>query len=53
VPQNIRIKQSLRADYDQSALDAVQNWRWKPFLLNGNPIKVKTTVTVNYTLKDE
>jgi TonB family protein len=53
VPQNIRIKQSLRADYDESALDAVQDWRWKPFLLNGNPIKVKTTVTVNYTLKDE
>jgi TonB family protein len=52
VPVKVFVKQSLRADYDQSAMDAVREWRWKPFLLNGNPIEVKTTVTVNYTLAD-
>jgi TonB family protein len=50
VPVKIFVKQSLRADYDQSAIDGVQQWRWKPYLLNGNPTAVKTTITVNYTL---
>jgi TonB family protein len=49
VPVKIFVKQSLRADYDQSAMDAVQQWRWKPYLLNGNPTAVKTTITVNYS----
>ena len=52
VPETVRVKKSLRADYDQSAVDAVSQWRWKPFLLNGNPIEVKTTITVNYTLEN-
>ena len=34
----------------QSALDAVRNWRYKPYLLNGEPVEVKTTVSVNFTL---
>jgi TonB family protein len=50
VPQNIKVKKSVRADIDESAVTAVQQWRWKPFLLNGDPIDVKTTVTVNYSL---
>jgi TonB family protein len=33
-----------------SALDAVRQWMYKPYLLNGNPIAVKTTVTVTYSL---
>jgi protein TonB len=31
-----------------SALDAVRNWRYKPYLLNGEPTEVETTVTVNF-----
>jgi TonB family protein len=34
----------------QSALDAVRQWTYKPFLLNGEPVEVKTTINVNYTL---
>lgn len=34
----------------KSALDAVQQWRYQPFLLNGDPIEVKTTINVTYTL---
>ncbi len=33
-----------------SALDAVRQWKYKPFLLNGDPIEVETTINVNYTL---
>lgn len=33
-----------------SAIDAVKQWVYKPFLLNGNPVEVNTTITVNYSL---
>jgi TonB family protein len=52
VPETVKVKKSLRADYDQSAVDAVSQWRWKPFLLNGNPTEVKTTMTITYALAD-
>jgi TonB family protein len=34
-----------------SALDAVRQWTYRPVLLNGAPVEVKTTVTVIYSLK--
>jgi protein TonB len=34
----------------RSALDAVRQWRYKPFLVNGNPTEVDTTIRVLYTL---
>jgi len=33
-----------------AALDAVNRWKYKPFLLNGVPTAVDTTITVNFTL---
>ncbi len=33
-----------------SALDAVRQWTYQPFLLNGDPVEVKTTVEITYTL---
>lgn len=38
------------AELQQSALDAVRQWEYQPFLLNGDPIEVKTTINVMYTL---
>jgi protein TonB len=35
---------------DQAALDAVRQWRFTPTLLNGIPVEVKMTVTVNFSL---
>jgi TonB family protein len=35
----------------QSALDAVKQWRYKQTLLNGEPVEVDTTVTVDFRLK--
>jgi len=34
----------------QSVLDAVKQWRYEPTLLNGEPIEVITTITVNFRL---
>ncbi|MGA8529658.1 MAG: M56 family metallopeptidase [Acidobacteriaceae bacterium] len=38
-------------ELQQSALDAVHDWKYKPFLLNGNPVEVRTTIHVVYSLQ--
>lgn len=35
---------------DQAAIDAVRQWRFTPALLNGQPVPVVMTVTVNFKL---
>jgi TonB family protein len=34
----------------QAALDAVRQWRYRPTLLNGEPVEVETTITVVFRL---
>ncbi len=51
MPTEVHVTKSLRPDYDESALTAVREWRWHPYLLNGNPVAVDTTVTVNYLIR--
>jgi TonB family protein len=36
---------------DESALQAVRNWRFAPTVLNGQPVPVKMVVTVNFTTR--
>ena len=36
---------------NQSAIDAVRQWRYSPTLLNGEPVPVIATVTVNFVLR--
>ena len=33
-----------------AAIDAVRQWRYRPYLLNGQPVEVETTITVIFTL---
>jgi periplasmic protein TonB len=33
-----------------AAIDAVKQWKYKPYLLNGEPVEVDTEVLVNFTL---
>ena len=33
-----------------AAFEAVQQWRYRPTLLNGQPVEVLTQVTVNFSL---
>jgi len=35
-----------------SALSAVQQWRYQPTLLNGQPVEVQTEIDVNFTLAE-
>lgn len=34
----------------QAAIDAVSQWKYKPTLLNNEPVEVQTTVTVTFSL---
>jgi TonB family protein len=47
---DLQVVQSLRKDYDDAAMKAVKTWHYKPFLLNGRPTAVETTISVTYTL---
>ena len=33
-----------------AAIEAVRQWRYKPYLLNGEPVAVETEVIVNFSL---
>jgi len=33
-----------------AAIEAVKQWRYKPYILNGEPVEVETQITVNFTL---
>ena len=35
-----------------AAVDAVKQWKYKPYMLNGNAVVVETQVTVNFTLSE-
>ena len=34
----------------KSASDAVKQWKYKPYLLNGEPVEIQTQVTINFRL---
>jgi TonB family protein len=34
----------------QSALDAVKQWKYKPYLLNGDPVEIQTEISINFKL---
>lgn len=36
----------------QAALAAVSQWRYKPYILNGEAIEVETQITVNFVLAE-
>jgi protein TonB len=47
--ENLRVT-SGPALLQQAALDAVKSWRYRPYLLDGEPVEVETTVNVTFTL---
>ena len=47
--ENLRVV-SGPAMLQQTALEAVSNWRYRPYLLNGQPVEVETTVNVIFSL---
>jgi periplasmic protein TonB len=38
-------------DLAAAATDAVKQWRYRPTLLNGDPVEVDTTVSISFALE--
>ena len=34
-----------------ASMDAVKQWRYRPYYLNGRPVEVETTINVNFSLQ--
>jgi protein TonB len=48
--QNLHVVSTASPLLNQAALDAVKQWKYKPYILNGEPVEVDTNITVNFTL---
>ena len=47
--QDVRVESGLPI-LAQAAIDAVRQWRYRPYLLNGEPVEVDSRITINFTL---
>jgi len=50
LPHDIRVRQSLGMGLDQKAIEAVSRWRFRPAMLDGQPVATKIAVEVNFRL---
>ena len=48
--QNLQLVSADSPLLVEAAMDAVKQWVYQPTLLNGNPVAVVTTITVNFSL---
>ena len=48
---NLRVQRGIDPGLDRNAIDAIQQWRFKPGEKDGNPVTVRATIEVNFRLK--
>ena len=47
--ENLKVASGL-AMLQAAAMDAVKTWRYRPYLLNGDPVEVQTIVNLIFAL---
>jgi len=47
-PDDVKVVRSLEKDVDQSAVDAVKQWRFEPGTKDGKPVAVKISVEIRF-----
>ncbi len=47
---NVKLKKSLDPGLDKNAIEAIRQWKFKPAEKDGKPIKVLTSIEVNFRL---
>jgi TonB family protein len=51
-PLSLRVMNNdIDPDLARAAIEAVSQWRYRPTLLNGEPIEIDTTIMVNFSLE--
>jgi periplasmic protein TonB len=48
VPRDVRVAKGLDQDIDQSAIDAVREWRFSPARKDDKPIAVRISLEINF-----
>ena len=48
----VQVVSSPDASLSKASIEAVQQWTYRPYLLNGNPTPVDTTITVNFSFSE-
>jgi TonB family protein len=51
IPRVIRVIRSLDWQFDESAINALKQWRFSPAMKDGNPVKVRMNVAVEFATK--
>ena len=46
----VKLRSKRRKMLRQAAVNAVRQWKYKPYLLDGQPMEIQTQITVNFTL---
>jgi protein TonB len=47
--KDVRVESGLPT-LAQAAIDAVKQWRYKPYMIDGEPVEVDSRITINFTL---
>jgi protein TonB len=47
--KDVRVEKGLPV-LAQAAIEAVKQWRYRPYLLNGEPVEVDSQITINFNL---
>ena len=47
--QDLQVKSGMPL-LAQAAIEAVKQWRYRPYLLNGEPVEIDTEITINFTM---
>lgn len=49
--ESLVLVKPVGAGLDEAAYEAVKQWRYRPYLLQGQPVEIDTQVTVNFQLR--
>lgn len=49
--QSLHVINTASPLLNQAAIDAVKQWKYRAYILDGNPVEVDTTIAVNFALK--
>lgn len=52
IPQNLRVISPLGLGLDEKAIESVSQWRFQPAILNGQPVRIRTTIIVTFNLNE-
>ena len=48
IPKDVKVTKGFRPDFDESAVNAIRQWRFRPAMKDGKPIEVTVTIEVAF-----